>query len=322
MDHNSSRLPVRSAVVVSFLGLCLLLGQASGQDQPQNQPQPQTPEQGAVVEEETSPPQPDFSFATEAGLLSKFMWRGQRLTDGWVLQPAATVTVKGFSFNVWSNFELQPVNEGDDCLLQLNPEAPCGGSGPNGLQGKFSEVDFTFYYSREYKGTSFEGGTITYHLPYNRESCPSTTEIYGLVSFDSVPLTPGVGLYVDVDESRALGKTGAYLELSAGHSFELSGEHVKSVDLAATLGFANAGFANYCYELPEAGAHDVGFSVGLPIEIGKGWSTNLTLGFSALLGKYRDYQHVNLPDLYRGTAGEPHTYADTLWGGVVFTFER
>ena len=198
---------------------------------------------------------------------------------------------------------------------------PCGGEA-NGLQRKFSEVDFTLSYAREYKGASFEGGAIIYHLPYNRESCPTTTELYGSVSFDSVPLTPGLALYVDVDESRAMGKTGAYLELSAGHSFELSDEHVKSVDLGATLGFANAGFANYCYEFPEGGAHDVSFSVGLPVEIGKGWSTNLTLGFSALLGKYRDYQNVNLPDLYRGTAGDPRSYADTLWGGVVFTFER
>ena len=317
MNINFSRLANRSAFVVLLMGICLFFGKALGQDQPQSQ----TPEQSPVVEEETTPPEPDYSFASEASLMSKFMWRGQRLTDGWVLQPGATLTVKGFSVNVWTNLELQAVNEGDTCLLQLNPEAPCGG-GPNGLQGKFSEVDFTLSYAREYKGASFEGGAIIYTLPYNRTSCPATTELYGSVAFDSVPLAPGFALYVDVDESRALGKTGAYFELSAGHSFELSGERVKSVDLAATLGFANAGFANYCYEFPEAGAHDVSFSVGLPIEIGKGWSTNLTLGFSALLGKYRDYQYVNLADLYRGTAGDPRSYADTVWGGVVFTFER
>jgi hypothetical protein len=321
VNTRTSRALDSSVIIALLLGACLIVGQVCAQERDQTGAQTQTPtvEQGKEQEEETAT-ESDYGFTFETGLVSKFMWRGQRLSDGWVLQPAATVTAKGFSFNMWTNFELQAVNEGDTCLLRLNPDALAGGS--NGLQGKFSEVDFTLSYAREYKGVSFEGGAIIYTLPYNRISTPTTTELYGSVSFDSAPLSPGVALYVDVDETRELGKTGAYLELSAGHSFEFSGERIKSIDLSGTLGIGNSGFANYCYEFPESGAHDASFTIGLPIDIGKGWSTNLFLSYSALLGKYRDYQYVNLPDLYRGTAGDPRSYADTVWGGIVFTLEK
>jgi len=260
-----------------------------------------------------------LNYSFETTLASKFMWRGQRLTDGWNLQPSGTVGIKGFSVNLWSKFDLQAVSEGDNYYLRGNRDAPDGGG--NGLRGKFSEVDLTFSYARELGDISVEAGTLTYILPYNGESCPSTTELFAAFSLDSIPLAPAARLSIDIDESRERGKTGLYLELAATHSVALSRGRRKSVDLTATLGIANSGFAGYCYEFDEAGLHDVGFSVSLPMEIGRGWSSNLFLGYSSLLGKYRDYQYVYLPALYRGEAGSPASYADTVWGGVTFTLE-
>jgi hypothetical protein len=166
-----------------------------------------------------------------------------------------------------------------------------------------------------------EAGAITYILPYNLESCPSTTEIFGAFSLGSVPLAPAARLSIDIDESRERGNTGVYLELSANHSVSLSGSRLKSIDFSGALGIASSGFAGYCYEFDEAGFHDIGLSASLPLEIGRGWSSNLFIGYSSLLGKYRDYQYVNLPDLYRGRAGTPSSYADTVWAGITFTFE-
>lgn len=273
----------------------------------------------ALGQDQTQEPEPTFSFAFESTLVSRFMWRGQRLTDGWNLQPAATLGIKGFSVNVWGKFDLQARSEGDNYFLRGNPDAPGGGA--NGLQGKFGEVDLTFSYAREVGDVSLEAGTITYILPYSRASCPSTTEIFGALSLDSVPLAPAARLNIDVDESRERGRTGVYLELGASHSVGLSGTRVKSIDLSATVGIANSGFAGYCYEFDEAGFHDVGLSASLPLEMGRGWSSRIFVSYSSLLGKYRDYQYVNLPQLYRGTAGPPSSYADTLWGGITFFFE-
>lgn len=261
-----------------------------------------------------------YTYSFETTLASKFMWRGQRLTDGWNLQPSATLGVKGFSANLWGKYDLQAVSEGDNYFLRGNPDAPLAGG--NGLRGKFSEVDLTFTYARELSGVSMEAGTITYILPYNLSSCPSTTEIFAALSLDSVPLAPAARLSIDVDESRKRGGTGVYLELAAGHSVALSGNRLKSIDLSGTLGIASSGFAGYCYDYREGGLHDVGLSAGLPFEIGRGWSSRVFLGYSSLLGKYRDFQYVNLPDLYRGAAGAPSSYADTIWGGITFTVER
>ena len=126
-----------------------------------------------------------FSFGGDAAVVSKYIWRGQRLTNDWGLQPSATLGIKGFSFNAWENIDLTAVNEGDGLFLSENPLAPAGEH--NGLQGKFSEVDYTFSFARSFEQISIDLGTIFYTFPERSASLPATTELYGSVSFDSVP---------------------------------------------------------------------------------------------------------------------------------------
>jgi len=262
--------------------------------------------------------EPPFSFSFDTTLVSKFMWRGQRLTDGWNQQSAGTFGVKSFSVNVWTKMDLQALNEGDTSFLSQNPDF--GGLGGSGLRGKFSEVDLTFSYAKELSKATITGGAITYIFPYT--SYPSTTEVFGRLSFDSVPLAPAVTVNVDVDESRGRGDTGLYLELAGSHSVPLSSKHFKSVDISGRLGVAGSGFSNLCYKFDHSGLHDAGLSVSLPVAIGKGWSSTLFVSYASLLGGFRDYQYVNLPAFYRGTAGPPSSYADTVWGGITFAFAR
>ncbi len=272
-------------------------------------PQAEEPEEQKVV-----------SFSTEATLTSKFMWRGQRLTDGWCFQPSATVGAKGLSLNVWGNVDLQSVNEGDSLLLKENPLAI---GSPSGLRGRMSEVDITASYAGEVSKVGFDVGMIAYLLPYTSESDPSTTELFGSVSLASVPLAPKLTLYADVDESRKYDGTGLYLELTAEHSFELTGSRLESIDLDARIGATNGGYASYWYEENlGAGFHDIGVGASAPIRLGRGWTSTLFVGYSRLLGKYRDNQYVNLPDWYLGTAGQPSAYADTVWGGITLSFDR
>jgi hypothetical protein len=264
--------------------------------------------------------EPALSFSTETSLVTKFVFRGQRLTDGWSLQPSGTVNVRDFSFGVWGSVDLQAVNEGDTLFLPLNPDAP-GSRRNQGLQGRFSEVDLVLSYSRPLAGSTIEAGAIAYILPYARVSAPATTEVFAGFRLDSVPLKPSVALYVDVDESRAGGETGLYLQLEAERSFPISSKRVGSVDVSASLGIVNSGFGNYCYELEESGIHDMSLTASLPVQWGRGWSSKVFVSFSALLGEFREHQYVNLPDWYAGRPCHPSSYADTLWGGISLALE-
>ena len=255
-----------------------------------------------------------YSFGGDAALVSKYIWRGQRLTNDWSLQPAATVGFGNFSFNAWGNMDLTAVNEGDALPIPENPQAPDDASG---LRGKFSEIDYTFSYARALESVSIDTGLIFYTFPERSASLPQTTELYGGVTFDDVMLTPSATLYIDIDETgKDEGSTGFYLLLTAAHSLEMGGDVVSAIDLSAWISLANGGFGEYYYGVSESGFHDFNFTFSVPFTLNEEWSASAFLTYSALLGGFRDNQYLDPREVYRGTAGEPNDSADTIWGGV------
>ena len=268
----------------------------------------------------SSTPEFPLSFSGDLTPVSKYVWRGQRLTDGWSLQPSGTVGIGGFSLNVWGNMDLAAVNEGDALFLRENPSAPPGAAN-NGLQGQLSEIDYTFSYALDLKNAGLDFGTIFYTFPNRSASLPSTTEVYGGVTLSDVPLSPSATLYVDVDETGNSGSTGLYFLLGASHSFAFGRSRFPGLDLASTLSFVNSGFGEYYYGASESGAHDFSFSVSAPINLGEHWSAGAFLTYSALLGGFRDYQYLNPRRVYLGTAGTPAGSADTVWGGFNLNVE-
>ena len=38
-------------------------------------------------------------------IMSNYVWRGQKLSDSWVIQPSVGITYGGFGANLWSNFD-------------------------------------------------------------------------------------------------------------------------------------------------------------------------------------------------------------------------
>ena len=224
-----------------------------------------------------------YSFGGDAAVVSKYIWRGQRLTNDWSLQPSATVGIGGFSFNVWGNMDLTAVNEGDALFIPENPDAPPGDHA--GLRGQFSEIDYTFSFARSLENVSFDSGAIFYTFPERTASLAATTELYGSVSLDSVPLAPSATLYVDVDETGDSGSTGLYFLLGAGHSFGTSHDVFPAVDISASLSFVN-------------------------------WSASAFVSYNALLGDFRNVQFQDPREVFKGTSGGPGTLADTVWGGL------
>ena len=258
-----------------------------------------------------------YSFSGDSAMVSKYIWRGQRLTNDWSLQPSVTLGIGGFSLNVWGTVDLTAVNEGDSLFLPQNPLAPPGDH--NGLRGKFSEVDYTFSYAQSFEKVSIDVGTIFYAFPERSASLPATAELYWGVTLDAVPLAPSATLYVDVDETGDAGSTGVYFLLGAGHSFSFPHNVFPGLDLSGSLAFVNGGFGEFYYGASEAGAHDANFTISLPITLGESWSASGFLSYSALLGDFRDYQFQDPREVLRGTAGSPASFADTVWGGFTLS---
>jgi hypothetical protein len=99
----------------------------------------------APVRAEGEEDRPSFSGYTD--VLSQYVWRGYALSqDSAVIQPSMTVGYKGFSINIWGNFDT-------NSKFQNNSSAGA----------KWNETDFTATYSREiYGGLSGTVGCIYY----------------------------------------------------------------------------------------------------------------------------------------------------------------
>ena len=260
-----------------------------------------------------------YSAAVDSAFVSKYIWRGQRLTNDWSFQPSLTVGAGGFSFNAWGTMDLTAVNPGDGITIPEDPERTLGDN-DQGLKGQFSEVDYTFAYQRSLNNVTLGGGVIVYTFPQRSSTLATTEEIYLKVGFDSVPLAPSATLYIDVDETSDARSTGLYFLLGAGHSFATGNEVLTSVDLSATLGFANDGFRHYYYGVDDPGiAHDVSVSLSAPFKINDNWTFKGFVTYSALLGGHRDHQYSDPRDDFREISGPPRDRADTVWGGFTLS---
>lgn len=245
---------------------------------------------------------PNYSAAGDVALVSKYIWRGQRLTNDWSLQPSLTLGVGGFAFNAWGSMDMTAVNPTD-----LNSLATS-----NGLQGKFSEVDYTLSYDHSFENVSVGTGLIFYTFP---ERFATTAEWYTSLSVDNAPLAPAFTVYVDVDETSAGGgSAGVYFLIEAGHSFGFNHDVFTGLDLGASLAFANSGFNNFYYGLNEGGAHDASVTLNVPITINDNWSAGAWVTYSGLIGdgiRGAQFQDPRVPERPTGAS-----FADTVWGGL------
>lgn len=102
-------------------------------------------------------------------ILSQYIWRGFALSrDSAVIQPSLTAAYKGFSVNIWGNFDTGESNP----FITRDRGA------------KWNETDFTFGYSRElYAGTAIKSlsanvGVIYYALDSTNNPQGDSFEIY------------------------------------------------------------------------------------------------------------------------------------------------
>lgn len=200
----------------------------------------------------------DWSVTLDAAFNGKYVWRGINVVDDPVFQPSLAASYKGWTASIWGNLEL---------------------TGVNGFGGDFTELDFGLDYSWSYGMLDFSTGAIYYRFP--QTGAPSTVEVYGAVGAD-VFLSPTLTVYYDIDEAD-----GAYVTLSAGHTFEdvweLSETVTASADLSASLGYGTSNYNAFYFGADQNALVDLTLSAGLPIALGERWTVTPSLNYASLL---------------------------------------
>ncbi len=133
------------------------------------------------------------SGSASVDLMSNYVWRGQKLSNSWVVQPSVAINYGVFGANIWANYDSDSkIDEGDG-------------------HGEFTETDITLSYTRSMDKWTFGTGYIYYAL----NNANDTQEVYLSVSYDTF-LKPTLTIYYDFDEGN-----GAFITASIGHTVEV-----------------------------------------------------------------------------------------------------
>lgn len=145
----------------------------------------------------------EISGYASVDFMSTYVWRGQKLSDSWVIQPSVGITYGGFGANLWANYD-----------TDLN---------------EHNETDLTLNYNFSVDKFSFDAGYIYYAL----DGADDTQELYLSVGYDLL-LSPTLAFYYDFDEGN-----GAFIVASIGHSFDVVKDIALDVGASASYNINN-----------------------------------------------------------------------------------
>jgi hypothetical protein len=153
---------------------------------------------GSLYAEETKP-----SGYASVDVMSNYVWRGQKLSNSWVVQPSVGITYGSFGANIWANYDSD--------------------------RAEATETDLTLNYSFSLNKFNFAAGYIYYAL----EGADDTQEVYFSANYDTL-LKPTLTIYYDYDEGD-----GAFILASICHSFGLSKEIALNLGASASYNINN-----------------------------------------------------------------------------------
>jgi len=176
---------------------------------------------------------------------SKYIWRGQLLTDDPVFQPGVSVGVGPVSASVWGNMDLTSVN---------------------GEKGQLTEVDYAIDYSASVSMVNYSVGAIYYDFPPLTNDA-GTTELYLGLGLD-VLLSPSVTVYYDIDDIH-----GTYVSMGIGHTFDklvdLGEDAGMGLDLSAAVGWGSGAYNTDYWGVSDSAFNDLTLGVALPVSLGE-----------------------------------------------------
>jgi len=216
------------------------------------------------------------------GISSKYVWRGYELSrDSMVLFPSATVSYKGFAFNLWGALDTDQYNPG---ARETN---------------EWLETDLTLSYDGSYEKFGYGIGYIYYEI----EGGDDTQDIYASLSYDMI-LTPTLTVYRDIS-----GADVTYVTLGVSYSLPLNEK--LSLDLGAQGGYMDDNTNDY------DAWHDGLLSASISFPINEYVTITPELNYSfALSSKASDPNQVASMENFSKTG----TDDDFIFGGISVSF--
>jgi hypothetical protein len=151
--------------------------------------------------------------SASVGVFSQYMFRGYELSSGSaVIQPALSISYKGFSASLWSNIDSE-----ENGTQSFVPDRPG--------QKSFNETDLTLSYTYSIGKVGLTGGYIYYGTKYAAE----TEELFLSATYDIIT-KPTLSVYRDITSFP-----GTYINLSLSHSVPVYKDI--SLDLGASAGY-------------------------------------------------------------------------------------
>jgi len=151
------------------------------------------------------------SAELSVSLLSAYIWRGQELSkDSLVIQPSATFSFKGFSANIWANYDTDLYHD---------------------IQGldNLTETDYTLSYQYDFGPVSAQAGYIYYAL----DRADDSQELFISATLDTL-LSPTLTVYREFAHYP-----GTYLTLEVSHSLGLGNGLSLDMGLLGSALFSN-----------------------------------------------------------------------------------
>lgn len=138
---------------------------------------------------------PSVSGVASVDVMTNYVWRGQTLSNSWVIQPAVSVSYGGFTAALWANYDSDRYE---------------GGSDSSG-HGEVTETDLTLSYSRDIGDFTLGAGYIYYAF----DAANDTQEVFATATYN-VLLSPTLAVFYDYDEGD-----GWYIQAAVSHTFDL-----------------------------------------------------------------------------------------------------
>lgn len=232
------------------------------------------------------------------GAFNRYIFRGYRLGTSLVLQPALSLSHRGFSATFWGNIDTR-----EKATPSFIPDRPG--------QKSFNETDLTIAYSATAGKFGLTAGFIYYGTKYTTE----TQELYVGADLD-VPGKPTLMIYRDIDAYP-----GTYFLLSLSHSVAL--KKGLTLDLGASAAYFSGSSDYWLTYLASAGTysgekyrafHDGMIKAGLTIPLAK------NLGLQALTQFYFPLSAAAGREIDGYSYNPNGTLASALVFGTTLTF--
>jgi hypothetical protein len=255
---------------------------------------------------EQKPEEDKVTGEIDLSVMSAYIWRGYEQTrDSVVVEPAATVSYKGFSITFWGNLDTKPYSA---------TEAK--------YSGKYTETDWTISYSQKLGILQITPGYIYYALgaPYAGATAPQDAqELFLTLGLDTI-LSPTLTVYKEIDHYRQW-----YFLLAASHTFEFN--KVIGLKLSASASYLlstdETTYAKYDSSSLATtdkynNFHDGTVSVSLPIAVYKTLSVTPTVSYVFPLCDDARYEMRAYGK--RGVANPSDRDSSYLYGGVTLSY--